>query len=59
MIILLLQQRVADAQLVQHRFVCVALAVLLQDAFAKHLDGHLLLHRQIVGVRERAVVIDW
>ena len=41
-IILLVQQRLADAQFVQHGFVGVALAVLFQDGFAEHLGGHLL-----------------
>jgi hypothetical protein len=57
-IILLMQQRLADAQFVQHRFVRVALAVFFENGFAEHLGGHLLLDRQIVRVRERAVVVD-
>ena len=48
MIIFLMQQRVADAELVQHGFVGVALAVFFQNGFAEHLGGHLLLDRQFV-----------
>ena len=58
-IILLVQQRMANPQLVQHRFVRVALAVFLQNGLANHLRGHLLLARQVVGPRKTAVVIHW
>jgi len=50
MIILLMQQRVANPQFVQHGFVCIALAVLFEDGFADHLCRHLLLARQIGNV---------
>ena len=48
MIILLMQQRVADAEFVQHGFVGVALAVFFENGFADHFGGHLLLDRQFV-----------
>ncbi len=48
MIIFLVQQRVADAEFVQHRFVRIALAVLFENRFANHFGGHLLFDRQFV-----------
>src|SRR5688572_27746383 len=58
MIILLLEQRLAETQFVQHHFVRVTLAVLLQDALANELGGHRRLPRQVVGARDAAAVID-
>ena len=57
MIILLMQQGLAGAKLVQHGFVGVALAMFFENGFADHLRGHLLLDRQIVRIGELAVVI--
>src|ERR1035437_9108678 len=51
MIILLMQQRMADAEFVQHGFVGVAFAVFFENGFTKHLGGHLLLDGQVVPVR--------
>ena len=57
MIILLVEQSVPQSQLVQHGLVGVALAVLFQNQFSNHPGRHLLLHRQIIGVREASVVV--
>ncbi len=57
MIILLVQQRLAHAQFVQHGLVRVALAVLFQNGLADHLVWYLLIERQIVRVREAAIVV--
>ena len=57
MIIFLVQQRVADAEFVQHGFVGVAFAVFFQNGFAEHFCGHLLLGGQIVRERKFSVVI--
>ncbi len=50
MIILLVQQRVPGAQLVQDGFVGIAFAVFFQNGLSDHLGGHLLFGGQIVGV---------
>ena len=57
MIILLVQQRLAQPQLVQRRFVGLALPVFFEDGLAEHLSRHLLFDRQIVGVDESAIVV--
>jgi hypothetical protein len=57
MIILLVQQRFAQPQFMQHRFVGVALSVFFQDRFSNHFHRHLLLDGQVGCVREPAVVI--
>ena len=57
MVILLVQQRLADAQFVQHGFVRLALAVLFQDGLAEHLGRHLLLFRQVAGESEPPVIV--
>ena len=56
-IVFLIYERFAQAQLVQYGFVSVAFDVLFQDRFAHHPGGHLLFERQIVCVRETAIVI--
>src|ERR1051325_2527634 len=43
----------------QNGFVSIALAVLFQNRFAEHLLRHLLFGRQIAGMSEFALVIDW
>ena len=57
MIILLMQQRMAQTQFVKHGFVGVALAVLFENGFADHLSGHLLFDGQFVRVRESPIVV--
>ena len=57
MIIFLMQQRMADAEFMQHGFIGVTFAVFFQDGFADKLGGHLLVRRQIIGERKFAVVI--
>ena len=57
MIVLLVQQRFGQAQLVQHGLVGFALAVFFQDGFAQHVGGHLLLDREVVCVRELPVIV--
>ena len=57
-IIFLMQQCVAKAELVKHCFVGVALAVLFERGFPEHRRRHLLFDRQIVGVRKFAIGAD-
>ena len=57
MIILLMQQRMAQTQFVKHGFVGVALAVFFENEFTDQFGGHLLFHRQVVGEREFSVVV--
>ena len=47
-IIFLVQQRVANAEFVQHDFVGVAFAVFFENGFADHLSRHLLLDGQFI-----------
>ncbi len=56
-IILLVQQRLVQAQFVQYGFVRIAFPVFLQNGFTNHLDWHLLGSGQIVGVGESSIII--
>ena len=57
-IILLLEQRLADAQLMQHCFVGFALAVLFQDRFAEKPGGHLLFLGQVIGAEKTTIIVN-
>ncbi len=57
-VVLLMEQRLAQAQRVHHRFVRVAFPVFFEDRLAEHVGRHLLIGRQIGGVSETAIVID-
>jgi hypothetical protein len=58
MIILLVEERILQAQLMENHFVRVALTMFFENRFADHLGGHLLFARLIIGVSEAAIVID-
>ena len=62
-IFFLMHQRGLCAKQLQHGLVGLTLAILFEDGFAEQIGGHLLGHRQVVGVGKLAVVIhgaiDW
>ena len=57
MVVLLVREGVAHAQLVEDGVVGVALAVLFEDGLAEHLGGHLLVGGEVIGVGETAGVV--
>ena len=57
MIVFLMQQHLAEAQLVQHRFVGVALTMFFKNGFGQHPGRHLLLDWQVAGMGEPPIVI--
>ena len=58
MVVLLVQQRVAHAEVVEDGVIGVAAAVLFEDGLAEHFRRHLLVGGQVGGVGEAAVVVD-
>src|SRR5665213_21537 len=58
MVILLMQQRVAQTQFMQNNFVRVTLAMLFQNGFADKFSGHLLFNWQIVCVGKFSIIIN-
>ena len=58
MIIFLMQQRVANAEFMQHSFIGVAFAMFLKNGFADHFGRHLNFNWKIIGIGKRAIVVD-
>ena len=57
MVVLLVCEGVAHAQLVEDGVVGVALAVFFEDGLAEHLGRHLLVGGQVGGVGETTGVV--